>query len=614
MMNIKKVSLLVLSLLFFSVSLIGCGGGGGGSNKKATVRGYVKDYDYQAISDVKVEIGNATATRTDANGYFITPKFPAGTYTVTFSKQGYVIKSFKIAFTPGDWQFNDSISLNIGIGGGIGNGERSGIQDVPLINGDGEITINNDHENGKFRSIVAIPYNYSDFSSSADIKLYLDGGISFNCSLDSNPDRISSKKTPNFKGIRVDPAGKIRILERKMLKEFAAKGIRPGISNNFHAQAEPPATDTFLKVYGWDDKYPFTATQVYSSGNCAIYLDNKASISSSYIKQLGDAFNQFYANEITYFGPVANNIDGTEKIYIVLTDLDEGVGGYFWGVNEYSNSFLASEGRAEAGCSNEKEILFIATGGYKSDPSGWFSWAKTTMAHEFQHLINFTNRMNFINNIEMETWVNEGLSQVAQDIAMTGTTNRHDPELEPLVMDFLNDPGYNSLCDWSNFEIDPADYPPAYLFIRYFADRFGADKLKTIITTDQTAMTSIENLSGLTFHQLFRDWMTAIVLDYLNYGYSNTYTLNNILYQSWNFGDTKFNNRLGILPRFESVYLESTTGGFLYRTNLESVNEIKITVDSHFEDEFGLRILLLPAPGVNFSFKTDTPPSLIRVK
>ena len=153
------------------------------------------------------------------------------------------------------------------------------------------------------------------------------------------------------------------------------------------------------------------------------------------------------------------------------------------------------------------------------------------------------------------------------------------------------------------------DYPPAYLFMRYYADRFGEGELKNVEKSSNTGIDSLLNSSitttnpGLNFENLFRDWLAAMVLDYLNYSNDSMH------YQSWVFSDTDFQNQLGVLMKVGSISIPDTTGIYIYRTDLANVNSIYVSKEGYC----GLRILLLPEFGVNFSYRSGSQPEIIRI-
>lgn len=85
----------------------------------------------------------------------------------------------------------------------------------------------------------------------------------------------------------------------------------------------------------------------------------------------------------------------------------------------------------------------------------------STLAHEYQHLLHFTQDMKTGNKLE-EKWVNEGLSEVASDITGYG------PQSDRLRV-FSQVRG-NSLTSFKNKLID---YSHSYVYFRFLTDIYG---------------------------------------------------------------------------------------------------------------------------------------------
>ena len=611
----KKYSLAFLCVVFLLVSVLsGCGGGGG--TPRASVDGSVVDFFNQPVSDVTVEIAGQATTSTGSNGQFAFSGIPYGQYVMRLSKSGYVSQAFYVLIDRSGYfnPFTIFQTTDNNRGYGQTTGVTQGIYDINASPYQGERTIDATNVD----SIVLIPYNLSEYAGTrtVDVTLKFDGQSVNDLNFTAPAKPFKSAQTPGneiLSKLHRDPKGSSWQTIHQMDRNLLLKGLRPSFrSSGQTVQASEIPEGQFYKLFGDNPGYPFTADRVYTGEHCYVYLDRTQNIPKDKLDQMGRAFDYFYQTMIDTFGDVsAYSIDTDSHVYVVFTELNHDMGGYFWSVNEYTNVQLKNDGYPE--CSNEKEIVFLQTYGYDDDPTGWFNWEQSATAHEFQHLINYINRIFVANHsesaIDSETWINEGLSQVAQDIAMAGS-GQHDPELEPMVAAFLNNISSNSLCTWATSDsVDPMDYPPAYLFMRYYADRFGEGELKNVEKSSNTGIDSLLNSSitttnpGLNFENLFRDWLAAMVLDYLNYSNDSMH------YQSWVFSDTDFQNQLGVLMKVGSISIPDTTGIYIYRTDLANVNSIYVSKEGYC----GLRILLLPEFGVNFSYRSGSQPEIIRI-
>ncbi|MDR2104084.1 MAG: hypothetical protein LBP42_08295, partial [Treponema sp.] len=108
------------------------------------------------------------------------------------------------------------------------------------------------------------------------------------------------------------------------------------------------------------------------------------------------------------FGEIVH-ITGKEKITLLLLDIQDGLDpeteGYVAG---YFNS---DDMEAKISDSNKRDMLYIDTNPGLREMEGLYS----TMAHELQHLINYSNRV-LQGKGALDLWINEGLSTAAEYI------------------------------------------------------------------------------------------------------------------------------------------------------------------------------------------------------
>jgi hypothetical protein len=140
------------------------------------------------------------------------------------------------------------------------------------------------------------------------------------------------------------------------------------------------------------------------------------------------------------------------------------------------------------------------------------------MAHEFQHLINFSQHVFQLAGPMEVIWINEGLSMVAEDIAGYGFQVGNTT---PFASSFMTAPGSVSLWGWTN---TPADYGAAWLFFRYLGDKFGNQVLTKLVQTSLTGAANIELQTGETIGQVIGEEALAILNIAFNIGLSMPYT------------------------------------------------------------------------------------------
>ena len=225
--------------------------------------------------------------------------------------------------------------------------------------------------------------------------------------------------------------------------------------------------------------------------------------------------NSIYPTNTSSFGSEPDiNHDG--KVVILLTPV----------VNELTPPGGASSGYiagffmpgdllptyVPTGASNGMEIYYSMV----PDPNGIYGnvYAKEpaleviegVIAHEFQHMIMFNYRVLIFGNgysgtYMAELWVDEGLAHIAEDL------NNHDESNIRRADLFLNDPGDVTLIHGGD---DLEERGASFLFFRYLGDRFGVEVYRDIVQTMKTGTANIEEVTGLSFKEVFSDWAAAM--------------------------------------------------------------------------------------------------------
>lgn len=202
-----------------------------------------------------------------------------------------------------------------------------------------------------------------------------------------------------------------------------------------------------------------------------------------------------YPKLVEFFGPEWNpGVDGDPRLHILHAyGLGDGIAGYFSSIDEYS--------RLAHPFSNEKEMFYISLEWLNRTRD--FEYYETVLAHEFQHMIHWYNDRN------EETWVNEGLSEYAQEVV------GYAPDLG-FVRSFVNNPD-TQLTTWSpDMGFNDAHYGAAYLFVSYFAQRFGAEVTQAVVANPANGTRGFDAALaplGLNFDAVFADWVVANYLD-----------------------------------------------------------------------------------------------------
>jgi hypothetical protein len=231
-----------------------------------------------------------------------------------------------------------------------------------------------------------------------------------------------------------------------------------------------------------------------------------------------------------------NLIGVTNQIDILLYDIDNdnstagGVLGYFWAKDNFLKSSMPN--------SNEKimfyadAVLFAAHDGTWEITDKWPQEIVSTLAHEFQHLVHFYQKIIVNNARYTEKWLNEMASLVAADLieeraAVNGPrgVDYNTPDAGGIDNTSGRIPLFNYLYTlpltvWTGGDDDLNGYSTAYAFGAYLARNYGGAKLFGDIVHNpfgnyRAVVDSVKNNGGassLTFEDLLRNWGVSIIL------------------------------------------------------------------------------------------------------
>ena len=238
--------------------------------------------------------------------------------------------------------------------------------------------------------------------------------------------------------------------------------------------------------------------------NVYFFVEEGVQVTESDVRSLVDEFqNKTYPTNREFFGSEwIPGVDGDPHLYMLYArGLGKHTQAYCDSASEFSH--LAHP------YSNEKEIIVLnADAGQLNDP-----YWRPTLAHEFQHMIHWYQNRN------AETWLNEGASMLAQ------TINGFDAGTK---MPFLNGPDLQ-LNAWADLSSSLSEagghYDSAYLFMKYFLDRFGRKATQTLVANHATGITAVDSTLAtlglsdsvtdktLTAEDVFADWAVANFLN-----------------------------------------------------------------------------------------------------
>lgn len=233
-------------------------------------------------------------------------------------------------------------------------------------------------------------------------------------------------------------------------------------------------------------------------------------------EEIGGTFDTVvYPTNTKLFGAEPRpGVDGDPRIFILISPAVGNYGrdttlGYFSQRDAFARDSRAGSALAR---SNQAEILYVSSlvvaEGTPEDYMG-------TIAHEFQHMINFNQKVLVHKNRTAEAlWVDEGMAMYAIEAAGYGLKSG-GAVLASHVKGFQRKPWAYSLSDWDQ-NPEGIGYGAVYLLMVYMADRFGADIIQSIVTSSGLGTENLDKVlssKGSSLNEVFHDWALANVLD-----------------------------------------------------------------------------------------------------
>ncbi|UBH08434.1 M30 family zinc metallopeptidase [Macrococcus armenti] len=246
-----------------------------------------------------------------------------------------------------------------------------------------------------------------------------------------------------------------------------------------------------VNMEGNSERDEYTRATLQYKGSKALVWVADPNVTRADAEKLGREFDNNIAPLIHENFGEESDLDGNGKVNILLFDIKDGfgvtsngyVGGYFHGRD------LKPEMRG----SNKMEIFYMDTYpsmGYPANAPKDITKIYSTVAHEFQHMVNF-NAKHIEQSSGMDTYLNEAFSMAAEHIYNGPIQDR---------IDYYNNSrsiqNGHSLTYWTNAGDTLSNYSLSYLFGQYLNEQAGiGDKIyKEVIAYDGDTTDALQHV------------------------------------------------------------------------------------------------------------------------
>ena len=327
---------------------------------------------------------------------------------------------------------------------------------------------------------------------------------------DAKPPRATPKPgqaapvTPDETGSNSETQLRAIVVPTRDLRDLALR-LRPGLDEVPLVVSEEPQNyavgdreDFWVSNLDTNTQSQITAELIYKTDEVYAWVEVEQEFDLRNISRSIDTFSEESVPRVReFFGSEwSPGVDGDERLHILhATSMGSRVAGYYSSADQFSR--LANE------YSNQKEMFYISLEWLNRSRD--YQYYETVLAHEFQHMIHWYNDRN------EETWVNEGMSELAQEIA------GYPPDTGFATI-FASVPD-TQLNTWSNGSSGNGEhYGSSYLFMAYLLQRFGEDATKAVVAHAANGVLGIplalqEVGFDFSFEELFADWVVANYVD-----------------------------------------------------------------------------------------------------
>ena len=203
----------------------------------------------------------------------------------------------------------------------------------------------------------------------------------------------------------------------------------------------------------------------YAGTYCNIWTAD-TDMSDALVQDYANQFDSYiYENVVNTFGQPRFASNGG-KVNLLYYPMPDNVGGCFCMLDLYASDEVSSAEIEHYGVNTDHDILHINASFTQYDTMQTFM--RSTMAHEFQHLICATNAFATTDFTQCPSWFNEAMSGYIEELLYPGVKEGASGHLSAFSQSDLIRNG-QSLYNFTTTDDDIGVYGNVYLFAEYLA-------------------------------------------------------------------------------------------------------------------------------------------------
>lgn len=294
----------------------------------------------------------------------------------------------------------------------------------------------------------------------------------------------------------------------------------------------PGESEVGFQVYNFSlDTYEYRVGKLVAQGkhchlfiereNADLYADRAATVYAEIVENFD---NKVYRTVADWFGrPImpASFALPDERVYIFLVDIrDSFAEGYVAGYFDHRD--------LDSLFGNQKPVFFMDIApGEPGDPADKGNQFYRTLAHELQHMVNFSIRL--ANSCqEQDRWLDEGFSMFCEYV-FSGEIGKVGERLppEPHFARFLESPQINLVSNskesWFREDVLFRQYGASFAFVAWLVEKYGGESLslqqqfvRELVHSREKGVAAISALLASTqtsFNEAFANFIMALHLE-----------------------------------------------------------------------------------------------------